>query len=98
MRFPRGSLSLCPYCQSACEGAPSFPYAAASLRFAELLYVIPLADALDEHGGLNTGVPAMFVVAEDSLGRQSEKIERGAAEPRGAPGIAALAGDACREL
>ncbi len=34
------------------------------------LYVIPLADALDEHGGLNTGVPAMFVVAEDSLGRR----------------------------
>ncbi len=34
------------------------------------LYIIPLLEALDEGGGLNTGVPAMFVVAEDSLGRR----------------------------
>ncbi|MCH7490611.1 MAG: peptidase M14 [Gemmatimonadetes bacterium] len=34
------------------------------------LYIIPLPEALDEDGGLNTGVPAMFVAAEDSLGRR----------------------------
>ncbi len=32
------------------------------------LYLIPLPEALDEDGALNTGVPAMFVVAEDSVG------------------------------
>lgn len=34
------------------------------------LYMIPLADALDESGGLNTGAPAMFAVAADSLGQE----------------------------
>ena len=32
------------------------------------LYLIPLPEALDGGGALNTGVPAMFVVAEDSVG------------------------------
>ena len=42
------------------------------------LYIIPLPEALDEDGGLNTGVPAMFVVAEDSLGRRVRfRFERG---------------------
>ena len=34
------------------------------------LYIIPLREALGEDGGLNTGVRARFVVAEDSLGRR----------------------------
>jgi len=34
----------------------------------EGLYIIPLPEALDERGGLNTGAPAMFAVADDSLG------------------------------
>jgi hypothetical protein len=32
------------------------------------LYIIPLDQALDEYGGLNTGVPAFFAVAEDAEG------------------------------
>lgn len=34
------------------------------------LYIVPLPEALDEAGGLNTGAPAMFVVADDSLGER----------------------------
>jgi hypothetical protein len=33
------------------------------------LYLIPTAEALDETGGLNTGAPAHFIVAEDPAGR-----------------------------
>jgi hypothetical protein len=34
------------------------------------LYLIPTREALDEGGGLDTGVPAWFVVAEDAEGRR----------------------------
>ena len=34
------------------------------------LYLIPTGDALDEDGGLNTGAPAHFIVAEDRDGRR----------------------------
>ena len=33
------------------------------------LYLIPMAEALDEDGGFGVGAPAMFVVAEDPEGR-----------------------------
>ncbi len=32
------------------------------------LYLVPLPDALDEQGGINTGRPARFIVAEDAQG------------------------------
>ena len=41
------------------------------------LYLIPTADALDEGGGLNTGAPAHFVVAEDAEGRRVRFIFEG---------------------
>ena len=34
------------------------------------LYIIPLEEALDEDGGLNTGVPAYFLVSEDPEGQR----------------------------
>lgn len=34
------------------------------------LYLIPTGPALDEEGGLDTGVPAHFIVAEDAEGRR----------------------------
>ena len=34
------------------------------------LYLIPTGDALDADGGLNTGAPAHFIVAEDPEGRR----------------------------
>ncbi len=34
------------------------------------LFLIPTRDALDEDGGLNTGAPAHFIVAEDREGRR----------------------------
>lgn len=34
------------------------------------LYIVPLEEALDEDGGLNTGVPAFFLVSEDPEGRR----------------------------
>jgi hypothetical protein len=34
------------------------------------LYLIPTGETLDEAGGLNTGVPAHFIVAEDPQGRR----------------------------
>lgn len=34
------------------------------------LFLIPTGAALDEHGGLNTGAPAHFIVAEDPDGRR----------------------------
>ena len=34
------------------------------------LYLIPSSRALDDEGGLNTGAPAHFIVAEDSEGRR----------------------------
>ena len=36
----------------------------------EGLYIVPLEEALDEDGGLNTGVPAFFLVTEDPEGRR----------------------------
>ena len=34
------------------------------------LYLVPMTDALDEAGGLNTGAPALFIVADDTEGRR----------------------------
>jgi len=34
------------------------------------LYLIPMPTALDGGGGLNTGAPAHFIVAEDAEGRR----------------------------
>ena len=34
------------------------------------LFLIPTREALDEDGGLNTGAPAYFIVAEDPEGRR----------------------------
>jgi hypothetical protein len=42
------------------------------------LYLIPTGEALDEEGGLDTGVPAWFVVAEDREGRQVRFVFEGA--------------------
>ncbi len=41
------------------------------------LYIIPMEEALDDNGGLNTGVPAFFVVAEDPEGQQVRFIFEG---------------------
>jgi hypothetical protein len=34
------------------------------------LYLIPMPEALDGHGGINTGAPARFIVAEDPEGQR----------------------------
>lgn len=47
------------------------------------LYLIPTARALDDDGGLNTGAPAHFIVAEDPEGRRVRfRFEGGPARRR----------------
>ena len=46
------------------------------------LYLVPMADALDEHGGLDIGSPALFLLAEDAAGQQvSFRFEGGPPKP-----------------
>jgi Zinc carboxypeptidase len=46
------------------------------------LYLIPLPEALDDEGGLDTGAPAHFLVAEDAEGRNVRFRFEGAMPPR----------------
>jgi hypothetical protein len=45
------------------------------------LYLIPTAEALDERGGLDVGMPAHFLVAEDARGRRTRFLFEGARAP-----------------
>ena len=51
---------------------PALPCSVISLDTLDVsgLFLIPTRDALDEDGGLNTGAPAHFIVAEDREGRR----------------------------
>lgn len=46
------------------------------------LYLIPMPQALDRSGGLNTGAPAMFIVAEDPQGTRVRFLFEGGAPKR----------------